>query len=68
MFFHVFRKIKIRKLHIFTFLMNFYIFSKFVVLTRVGTGSEPGRNIQFENARNIVVLIRVGAFHFNFEQ
>ena len=61
MFFHVFRKIKIRKLHISTFFMNFYIFSKFVVLTRVGTGSEhsiwkckkhcgsyPGRSIPFQ--------------------
>ena len=57
--FHVFRKPKIRKLHIFTFFMNFDIFSKFLVLTRVGTlnlkntrsmvvlsyGSDPGRNV-----------------------
>ena len=58
-FFRVFRKPKIRKLHIFTFFMNFDIFSKFLVLTRVGTlnvkntrsmvvlsyGSDPGRNV-----------------------
>ena len=38
--FHVFRKIKIRKLHISTFFMNFYIFSYFFKIC----GSYPGRN------------------------
>ena len=51
-FFRVFRKPKIRKLHIFTFFMNFDIFSKFLVLTRVGT-------LNLNNTRSMVVLTRV---------
>ena len=51
-FFRVFRKPKIRKLHIFTFFMNFDIFSKFLVLTRVGT-------LNLKNTRSMVVLTRV---------
>ena len=57
-FFRVFRKPKIRKLHIFTFFMNFDIFSKFLVLTRVGT-------LNLNNTRSMVVLTRVGTLNLS---